>query len=104
MRPRSRPPAQIPLCGVTSRSPYRVCFTAAPARRLHRVVIETMGADEPEYLERKSRTHEIMKRRGIVLEHRVSGDTRQGERDDAFFRRVGAQILGLAGMQRLIDS
>jgi len=77
---------------------FRSIPSAGDARRIHRVVIETMGADEPEYLERKSRTHGIMKRRGIVLEHRVSDDTGQGERDDVFFRRVGAKILDLAGL------
>ena len=77
---------------------FRSVTAVGDARRLHRVVIETMGADEPEYLERKSRTHEIMKRRGILIEHRVSDDTGQGERDDALFRRVGAKILDLAGL------
>lgn len=74
--------------------------TAAPgvAPRLHRLVIETMGADDPDYLERKSRTHEIMKRRGILIEHRIVDDAAQEERDDAFFRRVAGKILHLAGV------
>ena len=79
---------------------FRTVEAAGTAPWLHRVVIETMGADEPEYLERKSRTHEIMKRRGILIEHRVADDDGQAERDDAFLRRVGAKILHLAGVQR----
>ena len=74
-----------------------VAATGVPAR-LHRVVIETMGADDPDYLERKSRTQEIMKRRGILIEHWVAVDAAQKERDDAFFRRVAAKILHLAGV------
>lgn len=66
--------------------------------RLHRIVIETMGADEPEYLDRKVRTHVIMKRRGILVEHRVSDDGDQDERDKKFYRRVVAKILQLAGL------
>ncbi|MGF6641629.1 hypothetical protein [Paraburkholderia sp. MM6662-R1] len=62
--------------------------------------VRTRGADEPGYLERKSRTHGIMEQRGILLEHVVADDTEQRERDDAFFRRVGAKILHLAGVQR----
>ncbi|RKE23923.1 hypothetical protein B0G76_8623 [Paraburkholderia sp. BL23I1N1] len=80
---------------------FRTVEAAGTAPRLHRVVIETMGADEPEYLERKSRMHEIMKRRGILIEHRVSDGDGQAERDDAFLRRVGAKILHLAGVQRV---
>ncbi len=79
---------------------FRTIEAATTAPRLHRIVVETMGADEPEYLERKSRTHEIMKRRGILIEHRVSADGDQSERDTAFFRRIGAKILQLAGVQR----
>jgi hypothetical protein len=79
---------------------FRTVDGAAPAPRRHRIVIETMGADEPEYLERKSRTHGIMKRRGILIEHRVADDGGQAGRDDAFLRRVGATILALAGVQR----
>lgn len=79
---------------------FRTVEGAAAASRPHCIVIETMGADEPEYLERKSRTHEIMKRRGPVIEHRVADDGGQDERNDAFFRRVGARILALAGVQR----
>ncbi|WP_321899479.1 hypothetical protein [Paraburkholderia heleia] len=67
---------------------------------LHRIIIETMGADEPEYLERKSRTHALMKRREVLIEHRVADDGGQAQRDDAFFRHVGAKILHLAGVQR----
>ena len=80
---------------------FRTVEAAGTAPRLHRVVIETMGADGPEYLERKSRMHEIMKRRGILIEHRISDDEGQAERDDAFLRRVGAKILHLAGVQRV---
>jgi hypothetical protein len=75
--------------------------------RLHRIVIETMGAEEPEYLERKSRTHEIMKRRGIMIEHRFSdegGAAGQAERDTKFMHRVGAKILDLAGVPRKTGS
>jgi hypothetical protein len=79
---------------------FMTVAAAGTAPRLHRIVIETMGADEPEYLERKSRTHEIMKRRGILIEHRVSDDEGQAERDGALFRRVGAKILDLAGLRR----
>ena len=57
-----------------------------------------MGADDPDYLERKSRTHEIMKRRGILIGHQVADDDAQQEHDDAFFRRVAAKILHLAGV------
>ncbi|RKE23934.1 hypothetical protein B0G76_8634 [Paraburkholderia sp. BL23I1N1] len=79
---------------------FRTAASAGTASRLHRIVVETMGADEPGYLERKSRTHGIMKQRGILLEHVVADDTEQRERDDAFFRRVGAKILHLAGVRR----
>ena len=77
---------------------FRTVGGAAFSRRLHRIVIETMGADEPEYLERKLRTHEIMRHRGILIEHHVKEDNGQTERDNAFFRRVAARILTLAGV------
>jgi hypothetical protein len=77
---------------------FRSVATTGVAPRLHRLVIETMGADDPHYLERKSRTHEIMKRRGILIGHQVADDDAQQERDAAFFRRVAAKILHLAGV------
>ena len=79
---------------------FRSVAAVGVAARLHRVVIETMGADDPDYLERKLRTQEIMKRRGILVEHRVADDAAQKERDDAFFRRVAAKILHLAGVSQ----
>jgi hypothetical protein len=78
---------------------FRTIGAAVFSRRLHRIVIETMGADEPKYLERKSRTHEIMRHRGILIEHHVEDDSRQTERDNVFFRRVAGKILTLAGVQ-----
>ena len=77
---------------------FRSAAATGVAPRLHRLVIETMGADDPDCLERKSRTHEIMKRRGILIEHRVADDDAQQGRDDAFFRRVAAKVLHLAGV------
>ncbi|MPW21717.1 conserved hypothetical protein [Paraburkholderia piptadeniae] len=77
---------------------FRSAGAVGVAPRLHRLVIETMGADDPDYLARKSRTHEIMKRRGILIEHQVADDDAQQERDDAFFRRVAAKVLHLAGV------
>lgn len=79
---------------------FRTVKAGASSRRLHRIVIETMGADEPEYLERKSRTHEVMRHRGILIEHQVERDRRLPECDNAFFRRVAAKILTLAGVQQ----
>ncbi|WP_321938342.1 hypothetical protein [Paraburkholderia sp. J8-2] len=79
---------------------FRTLAAGYMATRLHRIVVETMGADEPDYLERKSRTHAIMKRRGILIEHHVADDSGQAQRDDAFFRHVGAKILHLAGVRR----
>ncbi|MCP3719942.1 hypothetical protein [Paraburkholderia sp. CNPSo 3281] len=77
---------------------FRSVAAVGVAARQHRVVIETMGADAPDYLERKLRSQEIMKRRGILIEHRVADAAAQKERDDAFFRRVAAKILHLAGV------
>ncbi|WP_028215595.1 hypothetical protein [Paraburkholderia mimosarum] len=79
---------------------FRSVAAAGVAARPHRVIIETMGVDDPDYLERKLRTQEIMKRRGILIEHRVADDAAQKERDDAFFRRVAAKILHLAGVSQ----
>ncbi|KWF84903.1 hypothetical protein WL93_20415 [Burkholderia diffusa] len=70
------------------------------AARAHRVVVETMGADDADYLERKLRMHDIMRRHGILLEHHVLDDGDQAERDKAFVRRTGARILDLAGIKR----
>ncbi|WP_254316880.1 hypothetical protein [Paraburkholderia sp. CNPSo 3272] len=77
---------------------FRSTAATGVAPRLHRLVVETMGADDPDYLERKSRTQGIMQRRGILIEHRVADDAGQKERDDVFFRRVAAKILHLAGV------
>ncbi|WP_233860055.1 hypothetical protein [Paraburkholderia sp. HD33-4] len=79
---------------------FRTVAVGDTTARLHRIVVETMGADAPEYLERKSRTHAIMKRWGVLIELRVANDDGQAERNDAFFRRVGAKILHLAGVPR----
>ncbi|KVN02941.1 hypothetical protein [Burkholderia diffusa] len=80
------------------RPDFEVTFSSGA--RPHRIVIETMGTDEVGYLERKVRMHDIMRRRGILLEHRVSNDADQPERDKAFVRRTGARILDLAGVAR----
>ncbi len=39
------------------------------------VVIETMGSQEPEYLQRKQSTHKEMQKMGPVIEHRVGDDS-----------------------------
>ncbi|KVL93089.1 hypothetical protein [Burkholderia stagnalis] len=80
------------------RPDFELSFSSAA--RAHRIVIETMGADDADYLERKSRMHDIMWRRGILLEHHVLDDGDQAERDKAFVRRTGARILDLAGIKR----
>ncbi|KWK68826.1 hypothetical protein WM15_06435 [Burkholderia ubonensis] len=66
----------------------------------HRIVIETMGSDSESYLLQKAETHEIMRRRGALLEHVVRDDGAQDERDDAFCKRVYGRILRLAGVPR----
>jgi hypothetical protein len=72
----------------------------ADEAQLHRIVIETMGSDSEGYLLQKAGTHEIMQRRGVLLEHVVGDDSEQDERDDAFCKRVYGRILGLAGVPR----
>lgn len=72
----------------------------AAEARLHRIVIETMGSDSEGYLLQKAGTHEIMRRRGVLLEHVVRDDSEQDERDDAFCKRVYGCILRLAGVPR----
>ncbi|WP_234745283.1 MULTISPECIES: hypothetical protein [Burkholderia] len=72
----------------------------APDAQRHRIVIETMGSDSESYLLQKAGTHEIMRRRGALLEHVVRDDGDQDERDDAFCKRVYGRILGLAGVPR----
>jgi hypothetical protein len=78
--------------------------TQGPAEApLHRIVIETMGSDSEGYLLQKAGTHQIMRRRGILLEHIVRDDSEQDGRDDAFCKRVYGRILGLAGVPRHAD-
>ncbi|WP_260434060.1 hypothetical protein [Burkholderia stagnalis] len=72
----------------------------APDARRRRIVIETMGSDSESYLLQKAGMHEIMRRRGALLEHVVRDDDEQDERDDAFCKRVYGRILRLAGVPR----
>ncbi len=71
----------------------------ATARR-HRIVVETMGSESEDYLIQKARTHEIMRSRGVLLEHVVLEDSEQDARDEAFRKRLYGRILQLAGVPR----
>lgn len=65
-----------------------------------RILIESMGSESPEYLEQKSATHAIMRRRGALIEHEVRNDSQQADRDDRLRRRVYGRLLELAGVPR----
>jgi len=49
---------------------------------VRKLIIETMGYDSDDYLERKERTHEIMARLGTVISHRP------GDNDDELVQKV----------------
>ncbi|AZU59723.1 hypothetical protein DOT66_24910 [Ralstonia pseudosolanacearum] len=65
-----------------------------------RILIESMGSESQEYLDQKSTTHAIMRRRGALIEHEVRHDDQQADRDDWLRRRVYGRLLELAGVPR----
>ena len=50
----------------------------------------------------KTRTHDVMRRRGILLEHVVRDDGDQDARDRSFCKRLYGRILQLAGVPRQV--